>query len=434
MLDAGVPHPAAGIEERGSPAPLILRSIRILDERGEFGEPCDLATRDGLIAAVRPGLRSEPGMRDVDGQGLFVMPGVFDCHVHAGLASFDESELAGAPASLRILETAQALRRTLLAGVTFVREAGTVDTGVRDAVTRGYVAGPALQVCVAALGPAGGITGALPPTLSPTGLADLDEPGILELLQRGVHGPEEMRRAVRSVLKVGADWVKLMATGGVFSDDEDTSRAQLQEHEIAVAVDEAARYGKGVMVHALGGAALGAAVRAGARSLEHAVFLTEEDAALMARKGCTLVPTLAIYHELAEMAAAGRLPAASAKRMESIAPRLGEAVVIARAAGVPIALGTDFGHREQHGRNLIELLYLRRAGMTAQEALLSATATGADLCGVGHRLGRIAPGQVFDALLLDGDPGDLECFARTDAVTGVFQRGVPILPHPRLLM
>ena len=165
------------------------------------------------------------------------------------------------------------------------------------------------------------------------------------------------------LLRAGADWIKLMATGGVFAADDETYSAQLQEQEIAVAVAEAARCGKQVMVHALGGPAIGAAVRAGARSVEHALFLTEEDADLMARRGCALVPTLAIYHELAAMATAGALPSAAAQRMETVTARLGEAVAIARAAGVPIALGTDFGHRDQHGRNLIEVLHLRRAGL-----------------------------------------------------------------------
>ena len=106
------------------------------------------------------------------------------------------------------------------------------------------------------------------------------------------------------------------------------------------------------------------------------MFLTEEDAGLMAARGCTLVPTLAIYHELAELAAAGALREAASARVAQVAPRLGEAVAIARAAGVPIALGSDFGHRDQHGRNLVELHHLRRAGLTAEEALLAGTADG----------------------------------------------------------
>ena len=97
-----------------------------------------------------------------------------------------------------------------------------------------------------------------------------------------------------------------------------------------------------------------------------------------------------------------------------------------------IALGSDFAHRDQHGRNLVELAHLRRAGLSPEEALLAGTAHGAALCGVGDRLGRIAAGCIFDALLLDADPGDLTCFARTDAVTGVFLGGVPVLPHPCL--
>jgi imidazolonepropionase-like amidohydrolase len=425
-------------------ADLVLRSVRVLDERGGFSEPVDVAAREGLVTAVGRNLPPELGGRDIDARGLWLMPGVFDCHVHVGLASFDESEAARTPSSLRILETAQALRRTLLSGVTFVREAGTVDAGVRDAVSRGYIPGPALQVCVAALGPGRATTGAPPAPgqtegeVGPTSGEDdgdrvPDEPGGPGLVLRRVRGADQMRRAVRRLLDAGADWIKLMATGGVFDADDEAYSAEMQEPEIAAAVTEAARRGKAVMVHAHGGPAIGAAVRAGGRSLEHGLLLTEEDADLMARRGCALVPTLAIYHELAGMAAAGTLPVAAAKRMDQLTPRIGEAVAIAKAAGVPIALGTDFGHRDQHGRNLVEILHLRRAGLTAAEALLAATATGANLCGVGDRLGHIAPGYVFDALLLDDDPGDLECFARVETVTGVFRHGVPVLSHPRLL-
>ena len=97
-----------------------------------------------------------------------------------------------------------------------------------------------------------------------------------------------------------------------------------------------------------------------------------------------------------------------------------------------IAMGSDFAHRDQHGHNAAELAHLRRAGLSPEEALLAGTLNGAALCGVGDRLGVIAPGYIFDALLLDADPGDLSCFDRPDAVTGVFLGGFPVLPHPRL--
>jgi imidazolonepropionase-like amidohydrolase len=65
--------------------------------------------------------------------------------------------------------------------------------------------------------------------------------------------------------------------------------------------------------------------------------------------------------------------------------------------------------------------------------LLTATAGGAELCGIDAELGRIGEGYVFDAIVLDGDPGDLSCFAEPGQVTGVFQSGRPTVPHPRLV-
>ena len=111
---------------------------------------------------------------------------------------------------------------------------------------------------------------------------------------------------------------------------------------------------------------------------------------------------------------------------------VGACVRIAKEYGVPLASGTDYISREQHGKNLEEMTLMREAGLTPEEALLIATAGGAELCGVAHERGRIAVGYVFDAIVLDADPGDLSVFREPGAVTGVFQSGHAVVPHERL--
>src|SRR5579863_8725695 len=139
-------------------APLLIRGANLLDESGGFEGPLDLRVDEGVVTAVGSNLPSEPGLEVFDAEGLWIIPGVFDCHVHVGLPSFDTLELLRTPLSQRILETARSLRRTLQAGVTFVRDAGIVDAGVRDSVAAGYVPGPTMQVSVVAIGSTGGHT------------------------------------------------------------------------------------------------------------------------------------------------------------------------------------------------------------------------------------------------------------------------------------
>jgi imidazolonepropionase-like amidohydrolase len=107
-------------------------------------------------------------------------------------------------------------------------------------------------------------------------------------------------------------------------------------------------------------------------------------------------------------------------------------VRIAKQYGVPLASGTDYIKREQHGKNLEELTLMHEAGLTVEETLLVATTGGAELCGLAGDYGRIAEGYVFDAVVLDADPGDLSAFASPGAVTGVFQAGRAAVPHPRI--
>ena len=133
-------------------ASLFIAGVHALDHGGGFTGPVEVSVVDGRITGVGRGLRPGRDQRRLDGHGLWLLPGIFDCHLHAGLASFDQLELMRTPISRRVLETAHTLRRTLAAGVTFVRDAGIADAGVRDAVAAGLVPGPELQVCVVALG------------------------------------------------------------------------------------------------------------------------------------------------------------------------------------------------------------------------------------------------------------------------------------------
>ena len=127
----------------------------------------------------------------------------------------------------------------------------------------------------------------------------------------------------------------------------------------------------------------------------------------------------------------GRLSPVQCEKILGFGLDLGAAVRIAKEHGVKLASGTDYISREQHGRNLEEVALMREAGLTPAEALLAATAGGAELCGVGDRYGRIAPGYVFDAIVLDRDPSDLSVFAEPGAVTGVFKDGAAAVAHPR---
>jgi imidazolonepropionase-like amidohydrolase len=419
-----------------------LRGVRVLDAGGAFTGPCDLAVRDGLIDALAPKLPLDADIRDLDGAGLWLLPGIVDAHVHAATHTDDLGAALRTPASYRAAETLFALRRLLDSGVTLARDLGGLDAGIRDALAAGLAEGPEVQISVVPLSQTGGHgDGFLPATGTELSVAAMlpEYPGRPAHTADGVDG---VRRWTREVLRAGADWIKVFATGGVLSaagsGTADTGvevspdfPQELTSAEIAVAVAEAARRGKPVAVHALGGPAIATAVRAGARSIEHAIWLTESDAALMAARDVVLVPTLSIYAELAAAARAGTLSGAAAERAAAVGAVLGENVRIARAAGVRIARGSDIAHRDSHGRSLREIAALCHAGMDPSAALLAATREGARLCGVADRTGSLTPGRRFDAAVLDAEPTDPVVFTDPATVTAVFRAGRPVRPHAR---
>jgi imidazolonepropionase-like amidohydrolase len=410
----------------GPPERFVLRGVHVLEPDGGFGDATDVAVADGRIAAVGAGARLD-GAESVELGQAWLMPGVIDCHDHVMASSLDAMELLRTPITTWTLEGAANLRRTLECGVTTVRDAGGADRGIKQSIAAGHVPGPDLHVSVVVLSQTGGhIDGFLPgPGLEMS--ADYvvpDYPGRPSFI---VDGEDSMRRTVREVLRAGADWVKICTTGGVLSPFDDGEIPELTCEEIAVAVFEAGRQGKSVMAHAFGGEGLDNAVKTGVRSIEHGLWLTERQARDMAAAGAWLVPTLAVMSDLSKWDAEGRLPEYASRKLPPVASKLGDCVAIARDHGVRIALGTDYVEREEHGRNLREIWLLGQAGLTPGEALLAATAGGAELLGIDGEVGRIAPGMRFDAVAFDADPSDLSIFEDPQPPLAVFKDGRPVV-------
>jgi imidazolonepropionase-like amidohydrolase len=405
-----------------------LRDIHVLNRDGEFSEPTDVAVSGGRVENVGSRGKSSEN-RSFDCSDLWLMPGVFDCHAHLGCFTDDVLAMMEMDVTQWTLEVARNARFLLESGVTTVRDVATATPGIREGMNAGAVPGPQLFVSGPMLSQTGGHGDGFIPSTGTDAIGGFLTPDFQGRPPYLVDGEDDVRLTVRKLLRSGVDWVKICTTGGLLSSGLDHPRKpEMTDLEIETAVFEAGRAGVPVAAHAYGGSGIDSAVAAGVRSIEHGIFLSEEQAARMAEAGCWLVPTLSVFYELEELGRKGLISQSATDRVAEIMPSVGEAVAIARSAGVRMALGTD---RVEQGPNLREIKLMRDSGLTEREALLAATSGGAELCGVTDR-GRIEAGMVFDAIVLDRDPSDLEVFAEDRPVTGVFQNGIAVVQHERL--
>ncbi|ROO58726.1 imidazolonepropionase-like amidohydrolase [Micromonospora sp. Llam0] len=372
---------------------------------------------DGRITYAGPAAgapAARPGVRSVDGRGGTLLPGLFDCHTHLGIAS-DRSLVDVAMLTdpvLGVLRTSERLRRTLDAGITSARDLGGLPAGFRDAVAAGLIAGPRLQTSVGVISHTGGhADGTLP---SGRDLA-LDYCEIAD----DVTG---VRKAARRVLRAGADLIKICTSGGMSSAHDDPDDQDLLDEEIAAAVDEGRRHReRPVAAHAQGRAGVLAAIRGGVRSVEHGYGIDDEGCDLLGEHGAFLVPTLSTVFQPLDP---GRtVPWRYQKKLrwnEQTKANIAQAI----ARKVTIAAGTDAGI-SPHGQNPFELWCLVQLGMSPMDAIRSATSTSAQLLGVGDSLGALRPGYVADLVLCTQDPlREIACLSTPENIALVAQQGV----------
>lgn len=379
---------------------VLLHGGHVFDGTGSPPGRADVVIADGRIVDVGPGL---DGDAVVDVAGATILPGFFDCHVHVTVSGVDLMDRLSRPFSYQFYAAARNLEATLATGVTTVRDAGGADLGIQQAVAEGLVPGPHLLLAVNIVGQTGGHTDGWFPSGFDLPLI-LPHPGRPAATADGV---DELRKVVRSLLRAGADVIKICTTGGVLSPRDDPTHTQFSPAEIEVVVAEAAAAGRVVMAHAQGTAGIKNAVRAGVRSIEHGIYLDEEAIDLMLAHETWLVPTLVAPRAVLAAAAAGAsLPQTVVAKAREVAEAHIESVRAAVTAGVNLAMGTDSGVGP-HGHNLDELMLMQECGMTPAQVLAAATSSAARLCGLQDRTGRVAPGLAADLVVVEGDALEL---------------------------
>jgi len=389
----------------------VLRGATLIDGTGAPARQATVVVDDRHIAAVLDTDRGDtgafpPARADetiiYDAIGMTLLPGLIDCHDHLSHSGFDvHRRLATSPA-LACFELADTLRVTLDAGFTAIRDASGTPVGAKQAVERGFVPGPRLMVAVAMISPTAGHGD----RMQPCGISGRF-PRLPDVPEALADGPDEIRRTVRELVRLGADWIKFCATGGIISPVGGPLGRQYTAAEIEALVDEAHKCERPVMVHAYGGQGLRDALNAGVDTVEHGGYLWQDEDLLrqMADRGVYLVPTLSVSRKY--VARAERNPDTTPEHVRRKAPEVVEftARTVQRALelGVPIAMGTDAG-MFGHGDNAWELELLVGAGLTPMQALVATTATAAACIGLGDQVGTVQRGKLADLLVVDGDP------------------------------
>jgi imidazolonepropionase-like amidohydrolase len=378
------------------PARVAIHAGRLLDPRtGNYANDVFIIVEGDRIVSV--GASAPAGVEVIDLSSQTVLPGLADCHAHI-LGNWKDQSPTG---PLRMSSPMQALYGVhnlqiwLDHGFTSLREAGESDAAygqiaLRDAIRKGLIRGPR----IVSSGNFISITG---------GHGDSDPLAPDQAQPRGANianTVDEVNDAVRHDIKYGADWIKLMATGGVMDIFSDYTTQELSEEQMARAVEIAHRAGKHVMAHAEGTVGIKAAVRAGVDSIEHGTMLDEEGASLMEKRGTWLVPTLFTFQHGAENGTELGIDPISAAKGKAILAAQQPAFALALKHHLKIAYGVD-DDPEFVSREFGALVH---GGMTPLQAIQASTVNAADLLGSAKDTGTIEAGKFADIVAVNGDP------------------------------
>lgn len=362
-------------------------------------EGVSVVVENGKVKEVSDQTITSRTGRTIDLAGRVLMPGLIDCHVHVVIATANLGENAIMPCSLIAANSGTIMRSMLMRGFTTVRDVGGADLGLKQAVEQGLFTGPRLVICGKALSQTGGhndYRGAYDERDSQYYNRKLGAMG------RICDGVTAVRQACREEIKAGAQFIKIMANGGVSSPSDPVDFLSFSISEIEAVVEEARNAQTYVSAHLYTDKAIGRAVQAGVRSLEHCNLISLETAQLAARSSAIACPTLVTYQALKNEGAQYGLPPSSVEKIDDVREAGLRSLEIMRDAGLSMAYGSDLlgpMHCYQS-----EEFVIRANVLSPLEAIRSATIDAAKLLRMEGKIGCISPGAYADLVVIDGNP------------------------------
>ena len=380
--------------------------------------PVEILVEGDRITEIGPSVRRPPDVQTVDLSDRTVSPGFIDCHVHLMMDAADLARQTLQSSAAKALKGLSIAREYMRYGFTTLRDMGCADpdfptVDLRNALAAGLVDGPRLVVAAHIISSSAGhgdLRGFYAPRWDIPVSAIADDAGAIKALVRREH-------------TFGSDWIKTTNTGGYFSPGDDPARVTWFDDEMNILAATARQLGMLVAVHT--GAADGCrqAIRAGARSLEHA-YLIDSDALVMARDaGSYVVPTMQMTREDLRALHDHTLPCQAVWKFGRDNQQILQSQRLIAGSDVKIAYGTDCGMFPfEHG--ILEFQAMVAAGLAPARALQAATSVAAELLGQDD-LGVLAAGRHADIVAMPGDPlADISMTAQVDFVmkSGVVHR------------
>jgi len=388
---------------------VLFQNAAVLDAaRGEVREAHHVLVENGFIKEVSDKPLQSAASRVIDLKGKTLMPGLIDLHVHVVAVQLNLSQQVHMPNVLVTLRSVPIMRGMLRRGFTTVRDAGGAGHPHKVAVESGLAVGPRLFVAGRALSQTGGHGDMRARTDYMGDSAPCGCCVRVGALARVADGVDEVRRAAREELQMGADHLKIMASGGVASPTDPVGAYGYAEDEVRAIVEEARARKTYVMAHAYTADAIARVVRWGVRTIEHGNLVDAPTAKLMAEQGAYVVPTLVTYEALATEGAQYGLGEESVAKIEDVREAGLRSLEIYREAGVKMGFGSDLLGPSQRLQS--DEFRIRAEVIGNQAALLAATTTAAEVLGLPEKLGCIAPGAWADMIVVDGNPlDDISC-------------------------
>ena len=399
----------------------LIENVNVINPFEEIKTHQKVLIENNLIKEISSSINANDNVNVIDGEDNYLLSGFIDCHTHIFAKGFHKEENMANPLGIHFYNAVPHSKQTINAGVTSIRDCGSADLSFKLAQQRKLFIAPKVHLSITPLV----MTGGHFDLLLPSGFdMEIMYPGFPKGRCDGI---EEVLKKTREVKRAGADFIKVMASGGVLTTNTSPEFAQFNKKELKTIVKEASANNMKVSAHCHSLKGMDNCIKAGFSSIEHGTFIDKKTSKKMVENDVSLVPTLLVHQFLYKngFPAWDNYAQEKTQKLKEIVKVHKENIAVAYEEGVNILMGTDSGVIP-HGHNLEELAHLVDIGMTPEEAIASGTIKAAKFLNQDN-LGLIKENYVADLILVNSNPlEDISILSNNDNILNVFQDGIEI--------